>query len=355
MKKFFFYVGIALFVIFCFVLTSIMTKSMLYTEHLEIIKKTVVNEDSADVQLERDKSVIAFVGDVMLARNVENLMLTHGPKYPFSGLVFSSSTYDYLVGNFEASIPIVHEMTPSGSFRFSVRPELADILDEVGFTHLSLANNHALDFGNNGYQNTKAVLSANNLKVFGHPALVSSSSVTYLKLGSTTVALFGLHTLFSGISDEDLTDIFREAKQSSDIQIAYVHWGDEYVRIPNREQEKLAQKLVDLGVDLIVGHHPHIVQKLDLIKAVPVFYSLGNFVFDQYFSNEVREGLVLLAYVKDKKLDKVELLPVTSKDKRSVPTRYLREDEEKFLTDLTTYSSTTLKKAIMDKVIYLSH
>ena len=95
-------------------------------------------------------SKIYFVGDVMMARNVENIMQSYGASYPFSYLPKVAST-SYLVGNFEASVPKIHTPTQSMGFSFSVKPDYIQQLDAYGFTHMSLANNHSYDFGSDDF------------------------------------------------------------------------------------------------------------------------------------------------------------------------------------------------------------
>ena len=88
-------------------------------------------------------------------------------------------------------------------------------------------------------------------------------------------------------------DFMEVVSKKSDMQIVYIHWGDEYEPVHNLEQEQLAKRLIDLGADAIIGHHPHVIQDIGLYKGAPIFYSLGNFIFDQYFSDEVQVGLAV--------------------------------------------------------------
>ena len=94
----------------------------------------------------------------------------------------------------------------------------------------------------------------------------------------------------------------------------YVHWGDEYELVHNAKQRDLAEKLIAAGVDLIIGHHPHVVQDIEVIDGVPVLYSLGNFIFDQYFSTEVQIGYTV-DLVLSSTSQKVNLVPHTAQAK----------------------------------------
>jgi poly-gamma-glutamate capsule biosynthesis protein CapA/YwtB (metallophosphatase superfamily) len=132
-----------------------------------------------------------------------------------------------------------------------------------------------------------------NLVPFGHPSVLSSSSVSILETKGYKVAVLGIHTLYGDPQESELDALFEYMRLVSELQIIYVHWGDEYSNLPNQRQQKLAELLVQKGADLIIGHHPHVVQSVAVINSVPVFYSLGNFVFDQYFSKETQHGLIL--------------------------------------------------------------
>jgi poly-gamma-glutamate synthesis protein (capsule biosynthesis protein) len=266
--------------------------------------------------VERDeaKTTIRFVGDIMLARNVEHLMNIYGYSYPFSALppVPQSS---FFVGNFEGSIPKVHVPTQSMKFAFSVRPEYIRSLHEYGATHLSLANNHSYDFGVDDYEHTKAVLNE-FFSVFGHQRTLDEESVTFIELASTTVAVIGVYAIDVQPTQEAIEMVLNYAQSVSDYQIAYVHFGTEYEPQHSAAQERLAQAFINAGTDAIVGHHPHVTQDIGLYKGAPIFYSLGNFVFDQYFSDEVQNGLMLDMVVTETGL-RFEIIPVTSIGSRS--------------------------------------
>jgi poly-gamma-glutamate synthesis protein (capsule biosynthesis protein) len=166
-------------------------------------------------------------------------------------------------------------------------------LTELNVQFASLANNHALDFGRSGYENTVHNLDMIGIKAFGHPTVFSAESAVYVQSGDYVIALVGIHTLF-GVPDEAQVErVLAAIKARSDIQIAYVHWGPEYRLTHAPPQAQFAATLVEHGVDAIIGHHPHVTQDVQLVGDVPVFYSLGNFIFDQYFSADVQAGYLL--------------------------------------------------------------
>lgn len=260
---------------------------------------------------------IQFVGDIMLARAVERMMETYGADYPYIHTGFLDAPF--VVGNFEAAVPEVHTPTPSMTMNFSVAPMYLPALSEAGFTHVSLANNHADDHGAAGYMNTTSELTRAGLEPFGHPYELGTTSVAYLRLAERTVAVIGIYAVVSVPDDATLAEVLEAASSESDMQIVYVHWGDEYELVHNAVQERLAHRLVALGADMIVGHHPHVVQDVELFEDVPIFYSLGNFIFDQYFSTDVQQGLAIdLAFDRDGSYA-VSLLPISTEASRTAP------------------------------------
>jgi len=128
-------------------------------------------------------------------------------------------------------------------------------------------------------------------------------------------------------------EMVEEADLESDLVIVNIHWGVEYEHFFNPYQKEWGRALVDAGADLIIGHHPHVVQGMEIYKGKPIFYSLGNFIFDQYFSEATQEGLALDINYKDGELT-INFLPY--KSAQSAP-KLLAEDTksdwlEKYLT-----------------------
>jgi len=297
-------------------------------------------------------NTIIFVGDVLLGRHVESLMDVHGKNYPFAGLQFSQfSQNPFVVGNFEAAIPVVHTQTENFNMSFSVAAANIPAMTTAGFTHLSLANNHSLDFGAAAFVNTGEVLGINKLSSFGHPTMLTSDSVEILSLAGIDVALIGLHTLFNSPTAQEIEQVLQYAQESSDYQVVYVHWGEEYKTSSNASEQFLAQQLVEAGADLIIGHHPHVVQEVGYIQGVPVFYSLGNYIFDQYFSSGVQTGLLL-------QLDfatypKIQLIPVQSHSTLSQPAMLTADAHAAFLDTLSSNSHLDLREYIKQGIIPL--
>lgn len=291
---------------------------------------------------------VLFVGDVMLARTVETQVRAIGEKHFFDGVLSLHEQAPFVVGNFEAVIPETHTQTPNFTFQFSVDTAFVPMLSRAGFTHFSLANNHANDYGKDARAHTVAVLKESGITSFGSPSDIGTTSVTYIENNGTRIALIGLQTVI-GTPDMSALDAALEiAREQSDVQIAVVHWGEEYQLLHSASQEVFAKHLVGEGIDAIIGHHPHVVQDIGSINGVPVFYSLGNYVFDQYFSTNVETGLAVLLRIEDTEL-LFSLEPVMSN--KSVLRMLTYDEKQAFLASLSLRSDSSLQSGIMRGVV----
>lgn len=314
--------------------------------------KYVVNgptEDTKSVDLFEvaQTDSILFTGDIMLGRHVETLARKHHSSYSFDYFPELISTSSVIFANFESSMSNPHKQTPSGGFTFSTDNFFPTVLASSGVTHVSLANNHALDYGVSGYNKTKNSLAAVGVMAFGHPTLVSSTSVTYTIVNEVRVGVLALHTLFNDPDVNDLQNVIAQMKQSSDLQFVYVHWGVEYEPIHSIKQKKLASYLVSQGIDAIIGHHPHVVQDIELIENVPVFYSLGNTIFDQYFSKSVQIGYLLRVTPSKSKLV-FSLVPIQSLTAISQPHLMQGSERTDFLNSMALVSDESLQDSVKD-------
>ncbi|MCD5380961.1 MAG: CapA family protein [Candidatus Pacebacteria bacterium] len=302
--------------------------------------------------LESTPSSIVFVGDVLLARNVEHLMNRTSPSYPFQGISLRRAASDsYVFGNFESSIPEDHITTEVNKINFSVNKKFIPAAAKAGFTHFSLANNHSNDFGDDAFVNTTKVLSDSNIESFGHTRDFDINSVSFVSVKDAIVAVVGLHTLLNPPTQEEIDSVLSYAEAFSDFQIVYIHWGVEYNPESSTAQRGIAEQLVSSGADLIIGHHPHVVQEIGVIDGVPVFYSLGNYIFDQYFSQSVQEGLLLRLEFGES--INIYLNPVTSTDNLSQPAYMKKDQRGKFLRNLASVSSSDILREIENGVLQL--
>ncbi len=261
---------------------------------------------------------ILFVGDLMLGRRVESMAKEQSFAFPFASTTDLLMSTDITVGNLEGTVPDQHFHTPDLTYRFSFQEAALMALREAGINVLSLANNHSFDYGKTGYEETLAACVRTELKCFGNPNRVSTSSVERIRIGGIDGVLLMINATYGYPSLETIEAHLRAAHLTDDFIIAYIHWGDEYVLRHNEAQEKFAKLLIDNGVDAVIGHHPHVVQDIGLYRGKPIFYSLGNFVFDQYFSDEVQVGLAVKIHIEADTVT-YELIPHSSRESRSQP------------------------------------
>jgi len=289
-----------------------------------------------------------FSGDIMLARYVETLISRSSP-WVFIEPLRTLPPVDFTIINFESAMTLPHVTSPPFTFQFATAPQILEVLQYLDVTHASLANNHSFDYGLAGYEQTKVNLKERQIDAFGHPTVhATGTAITYIATddGCLRIALVGLHTLFNNPTVDELQTIMSYAKQKSDLQFVYVHWGNEYELTSSQLQKNLAETLVSLGADMIVGHHPHVVQEIDIIESIPVFYSLGNYIFDQYFSPDVMNGLLIDVEVAKAGIESVRLLPTTNRDSDRRTRMMDTEEQVIFLRELADRSPHGLRQSI---------
>lgn len=250
----------------------------------------------SDVKLEKvpAQTSLVFAGDAMFDRNVWHNFSDRGLNHIFDNLdlkIFQKA--DFALLNLEGPISVepINDDCCSGSMVFNFPPETIATLQYLGIDALSLANNHTMNAGTSGFSNTKSVLEKSNIKYFGKQVGFDESSVLRLD-ADIPISIIGIDALADYDQEQLLASINTE-KASDRFVIIFPHWGTEYRETHDSNQKVLAQKWVSAGADIIIGSHPHVVEDFDVIDKTPVIYSLGNFVFDQYFSKETQQGLVL--------------------------------------------------------------
>ncbi len=296
-------------------------KSALYYFHFSQAKRPYMNDlytfyTKEDAPEKMERVTILGFGDVMLGRAVRSLMDKHGLNYPFEKIAADIGGTDYVFANFEGPIkefPVV--TSKSISFRF--KPDVVRVIKDAGITIVSIANNHALDQGWGGRDDTKKFLDAGGVSYFGHPKNTHEENVHISEISGSKVAFLGYDDTIFKIDADSAASYIRQLKAENDYVIISIHWGIEYKHTPTSRKVELAHTFVDAGADLIIGHHPHVVQTMEIYKDVPVFYSLGNFVFDQYFSQDTQEGLAIGA-VLEKERTVIYLYPYAIPNSRPI-------------------------------------
>jgi poly-gamma-glutamate synthesis protein (capsule biosynthesis protein) len=178
-----------------------------------------------------------------------------------------------------------------------MEPPAAKALAEFGFDALCLANNHTFDHGDMGHVDTRAVLEKHGVRTFGTGSnLAEAEAGLVVEVGGLRIGLLGLmepygryvdkYHYFAGAGHEGVAPLTEEVasrairamRKRADTVVVYVHWGENYAAV-TEGQRRWARKLVNWGADVVVGHHSHVAQAVEMIDGVPVLYSLGNFAF----------------------------------------------------------------------------
>ena len=270
---------------------------------------------------EKTASLLNF-GDMMLDRNVKKQIdLNGGADYIFEALAGKENRFfqgvDIISANLEGPFANFRRETTK-EIAFCFNPSLLPTLKKYNFGIFSQANNHSLDMGSAGFEESKKNLAAAGFDFYGSQYRVDAESLLVKRVGDYNIAFIGLNDTNSPIDLEKVRTLINQARSGSVIPakagiqdennmdsrwslprattrggndnvgaefvVINIHWGEEYKEISNNRQRFLAHALIDAGADVIIGHHPHVIQEMEVYKNRPIFYSLGNFVFDQYFS-----------------------------------------------------------------------
>lgn len=270
---------------------------------------------------------LTVAGDVMLVRRVPD------PAAALAPLAQRLHRADLTVGNLESTLSRNGQPTQGGD-SFGGTPALVPVLRAAGFDAVSLANNHAGDYGEVALLETVRTLRSSRLQGFGAGRdLASAGRAAVLTRGGVSFAFLG----FNAIGEtpratrdrpgalsvrmpprtgplvrrdlDHMADLVREYDALADVVVVLPHWGEQYVHEPRQVQRDVARRLVAAGADLVVGGHPHWVQGVEAVDGVPVVHSLGNFVFDMDYMEQTLEGVLLEATFWGEELKAVRFVP----------------------------------------------
>ena len=257
-------------------------------------------EDAANMQeievQDNGTAVLAFAGDVMFSD-------AYLEAYDQSG-ISAIADDEMLKAMQEADLFILNEEFPFSlrgepmadkQFTFRTDPKYVQIFKELGTDIVTLANNHALDYGRDAFCDTLETLDKAGIKrIGGGYNIAEAAAPAVYTVNGLSLAIFGATRVspsagwYAGTEQAGLLQTYdpsrlnaaiREAKQSYDYVIVFVHWGIEKNETPEEYQRTLAKGYIDAGADLVVGAHPHVLQGFEYYKGVPIIYSLGNYLF----------------------------------------------------------------------------
>lgn len=275
--------------------------------------------DLYDSVLKTDKEteiVLKFTGDVILARSVNFLTVKNNDfTWAFKNIAEELRNADITAINLESPLIKNCPLTNEG-FKFCgderhIQGLLFSGIDIAGFS-----NNHMGNYGTEGVENTENLLLKNNILISG----TKKNRIAYIEVKGTKFAFLSLNSIgypeesLIWLNEDTLKSQISEARKNSDIVIVQIHWGDEYTSKPNEFQKKYGRMSIDLGADLVVGNHPHQIGEVEIYKDKYILYALGNFIFDQEWSRETKEGLIAKVTVKNKKISMIEFIPIEIKN-----------------------------------------
>jgi len=262
-------------------------------------------ESTEDTPYEPRSWTLSFAGDCTIGtlhewrgnQSSKNMLYVIGEdySYPFSNVSewFSSDDFTMvnLEGTFTESIKPVRK-----SYRFSAPARYAAVLSCGSVEAVSLANNHSVDYGSTGKADTQSALEAVGVLWGDNDTPIITELDGGLKLG-----ILPLNTveLILDVGDVDGYEaLFRPVYEycrdaGCDIVIAFVHWGWEYRTAPEAWMRELAHRMIDMGCDMVIGSHPHVLQSREEYCGAPIFYSLGNFAFGGHSNPEDKDSVVV--------------------------------------------------------------
>lgn len=286
-----------------------------------------VNDDSDTVL------TASFVGDIMLGRHVEAITERYGQEYLFRHVKSLLQSSDYVSGNFEHPIVLQDDYEKADQYiHLHTSGESAETLKKMNFSVLTIANNHTMDFGESGLKDTIDTFKKVGLAYVGAGKnLKEASKINYQKINGIVVASIGITDSYvkdavaldkrAGVlpaNPEIILPIINKAQSTADLVIVNIHWGQEYDNDPSPRQKQLAKAMAKAGADIIIGHHPHVLSTVEIHGDSIIFYSLGNFIFDQGWSR-TKDSVIVHYKLYEDGTGRFELIPLRIKEASPSP------------------------------------
>ena len=283
-----------------------------------------------------DKTVtLLLTGDVMIGEEFLKFKKEKNVdyEYPFRSVKKYFEEPDIVFGNLDCTLARSKMIRAKGPNLYSP-PESVNALKYLNFRIVSLGNNHINDFGEEGITKTKKILKENgilsfgagkNLKEANKEVFVNANGLEVVFLGYTTDEMHVRSIIATsntaGCVFYDIKKIgedIERVKQKSDVICVSLHWGYEYYHYPSPHAVNLAHQIIEAGANIVIGHHPHVIQGIERYKHGIIFYSLGNFFFPDYYigeeicrwPEESKESIIVKLVTNSKEIEKVDIIPV---------------------------------------------
>ncbi|NTV50127.1 MAG: CapA family protein [Geobacteraceae bacterium] len=243
--------------------------------------------------LHAEEIIINAVGDIMLAGRWAPFLRQKGYDHPFNGVRNEMASGDINIANLESPIAEAGQEFSEKRFRFRAEPPVAKAIRAAGFNLVTLANNHSMDFGGDALTETFRHLNNNGIAWAGAGKNLSDArKMALYTIKGKKIAFFGYSLtqpieFFAGHNRPGTAPGYEElvaadiasARSQTDYVIVSFHWGKEAISTIQPYQRSAAHNAIEAGADVVIGHHPHILQGIERYKNGIIFYSLGNFTF----------------------------------------------------------------------------
>lgn len=284
-------------------------------------------------QIAPAQSQVSFcaVGDVLLARSMRARIAERGVNYPFERVREILSSADVSFANLESPLCPAAEARPvQKKISFRGEPEYAIGLRDAGFDIVSIANNHSKDCGPEGLRATVRALGSAGIAFCGDSAGRASYRPTIVEKNGVRLAFiaysdFSVATTADSDNIDALVAAIGAARDSSCFVIVSMHWGRETDSLPSGRQKRIAHRIADAGAGLVIGHHPHVLQGIELYKGKLILYSLGNFLFDNSQQDQSRSAIFRCS-IGQGGIDSAELIPISLNAWRPEPANGTEKD-----------------------------
>ncbi len=335
-------------------LYEIIDQSLLYSKHLIVFRLAIFTQMivfliplSSDVQKHPRTLKVLVAGDVMFNWGLRETRQKRGDFAPVEGLIPLFLEADLRMVNLETPIAnSQEEMDESKSYVFNAKPEDISLLKKINIDLVFLGNNHSMDYGKKGLEETIENLKKENILFAGMGKNLKEAfqpnqiSIRNKSLNLISVSNIGESRLFAtetkpGVAPLQINRLKKmmiEKENKDKIQLLSVHWGIEYSPEPTKEQIKQAHELINLGFNAVIGHHPHIPQGIEKYKNGIIIYSLGNFLFgsrNQYLNHNI----AVMLHFDNQELIFCEIIPIFGKfqDSEHLVRPLSYQDAEDFL------------------------
>lgn len=277
---------------------------------------------------DNDTVTLIAVGDVLLGDHpicigygVGSLIKKKGSEFIFENVSEILKKADITFGNLESVLSDIEiNLSNIKSVQLRSSESSVDGLTSAGFDVMSIANNHILEHGEKSLKRTQELLSNSGIKIVGvYENKKKSRDLVILdrngiSFGFLAYCLVRDKTAYCSVEHpHDIVSDIKKVKDDVDILIVSLHWGNEFVRKPSPEQFSLAYDMIDAGADLILGHHPHVLQGVESYNNGVIVYSMGNFVFDMW-QRKMRESMIFSCRFSKNRIIDFEIMPVYIND-----------------------------------------